>query len=266
MCHRIVSTGYFLGVIYAIKNGHHDIVRYLLEIGYVNTSEMDILDVAIGYGDGHNHEVGAAIWRPGANGALALRAKRTMQSHLFDRHPLDRRWLAHGRRHLRRGWQRALPRYIFAACEKLFHIKEPRAYRDFALNMTGQGYGLNTSCFKNKHKVMAVMLVVLQAKEQIPEAFARCRFLDRLFKEVGCGGVEVPAKPIDFRIAAQNISSWLQESREKLEIENKLYLDESDTELDTYMEEKYKQRAAVEEEASFGGWSKHRRVESHVLH
>jgi hypothetical protein len=112
ICHRIVSTGYFPGVIYAIKNGHYDIVRYLLEIGYVKTSEMNILGVAIGYGDGHNHEVGAAIWRPGANGALALRAERIMQSHLFDRHPLDRRWLAHGRRHLRRGWQRALPRYL----------------------------------------------------------------------------------------------------------------------------------------------------------
>jgi hypothetical protein len=112
MCHRTVSRGYFPGVIYAIMNGNHDIVRCLLEIGYVNTSEMDILGVAIGYGDGHNHEVGAAIWCPGANGALALRAERIMQSHLFDRHPLNRRWLAHGRRHLRRGWQRALPRYL----------------------------------------------------------------------------------------------------------------------------------------------------------
>jgi hypothetical protein len=78
--------------------------------------------------------------------------------------------------------------------------------------------------------------------------------------------VEVPAKPIDFRIAVQNISSWLQEYREKLEIKDKLYLDENDTELDTYMEEKYKQRAAVEEEASFGGWSKYRRVESRHPH
>jgi hypothetical protein len=82
---------------------------------------------------------------------------------------------------------------------------------------------------------MAVILVVLQAKEQIPEAFARCRRLDRSFKKVWCGGVKLPAKLIDFRIAAQNISSWLQEYRQKLEIEDQLYLDESesDTELDT---------------------------------
>jgi hypothetical protein len=77
--------------------------------------------------------------------------------------------------------------------------------------------------------------------------------------------VEVPAKPVDFRIAAQDISSWLQEYREKLEIKDKLYLDESDTELAPYMEEKYKQRAAVEEEASFGGWSKYRRDSSSSL-
>jgi hypothetical protein len=51
MCDGIVSTDYFIGVTRAIENVHHETVRCLLENGYVNTTETDILGITTEHGD-----------------------------------------------------------------------------------------------------------------------------------------------------------------------------------------------------------------------
>jgi hypothetical protein len=243
MCDRMVSRGYVPGITQAIKNGRIEVVRYMLENGYVNTAEMDVLGIAAEYGHSSiiklTLEYGAQL-----NMTHLLRTLSKKNTSMFSTLsllfesgvPMDEEIYC--------GDDSALYHALFVACNRLFHIQDRIVFPPLDFKWEWFSNGLLIE-FKNKDKIIAQ-----EARKKIPEAFAGYKLLDQLFAEVAHGGAKLLSEPFDFQHVTQDLRRWLKDYKVRLRSADELYFKgiESGEESDALMKEKNEQRPAVARE------------------
>jgi hypothetical protein len=184
----------------------------MLKNKYVNTAEMDILGIAAERG--HSSIIKLAL-EYGAQLHIEhlLRALSKKNTSMFSAVALLIESGVAMNEDIYCEDGSALYHEIFLACDRPFHIQPSLGFKR---KRTINGVLFK---FKNKDKIMAVILLAQETREKIPEPFARCQLLNQLIKEVASGRVKLFSVPFNFQQVALDLFCWLREDRRKLRAE-----------------------------------------------